>query len=95
MPKAYVIMTEDIHDKDGMNAYGAAAAPTMGQYGAKVLTYSAPETLEGEWHGGRTVVLEFESVEAAKAWYESSEYQAAKPLRLAAATSNAAIVPGI
>ncbi len=95
MPKAYVIMTEEIHDKDGINAYGAAAAPTLRQYGATVLAYSRPEPVEGEWHGGRTVVLEFESAEAAKAWYESPEYQAAKPLRLAAATSHGAIIPGI
>ena len=53
-----------------------------------------PEVLEGEWHGNQTVVLEFESVEAARAWYESPAYQEAVPLRHAAADCNAVIVAG-
>lgn len=56
--------------------------------------HEGPEVLEGEWHGDRTVVLEFESVEAARAWYESAEYAKAKPLRQAAAETNAVLVAG-
>ena len=37
--------------------------------------------LEGEWHGTQTVLLEFESVEAAKEWYYSDAYQEAVKLR--------------
>ena len=33
-------------------------------------------------------------MEAARAWYESAAYQEAKPLRLAAADTNAVIVSG-
>ena len=43
---------------------------------------------------GQTVVMEFESVEAAKAWYYSDAYQAAAKLRQAAANCNAVIIPG-
>jgi uncharacterized protein (DUF1330 family) len=50
--------------------------------------------LEGEWHGNQTVVLEFPSPEAARAWYESPAYQKAKSLREAAADTNAVIVAG-
>ena len=46
------------------------------------------ETLEGEWHGTQTVLLEFESVEAAKEWYQSDAYQEALKLRQAAADCN-------
>ncbi|MEO3783633.1 DUF1330 domain-containing protein [Actinocorallia sp. B10E7] len=96
MPKAYVIVTEDIKDEEGMEAYGKAALPSIMQSGASILAFdSQPQALEGEWHGTRTVVLEFESAEAARAWYESEEYQKAKELRLAAADSNVAIINGL
>jgi uncharacterized protein (DUF1330 family) len=94
MPKGYVILTESIKDPAGMDAYSRAAGPSMAQGGASVLAVDGqPQLLEGEWHG-RTVVLEFESVEAARAWYESEAYQRAKPLRQAAADTNAVIVSG-
>ena len=54
----------------------------------------AVETLEGQWHGTQTVLLEFESVEAAKQWYHSDEYQAAAKLRQAAADCNGVIISG-
>ena len=96
MAKAYAVFTEDIKDPAGMEAYGAKAGPTIMQSGANVLAVADNvETLEGQWHGTRTVVLEFESVEAAKAWYNSPGYQEAIPLRQAAADSNGVIIPGI
>ena len=63
--------------------------------GAKVLAVAPePQVLEGTWHGEKTVVLEFASVEAARAWYESAAYEKAKPLRHAAAETNAVILAG-
>ena len=95
MPKGYVILTEAIKDKAGMDAYGRAAGPAMVEGGVSVLAVdSQPEVLEGEWHGDRTVVLEFESVEAARAWYESPAYQKAITLRHAAAETHAVIISG-
>ncbi|WP_199254845.1 DUF1330 domain-containing protein [Mycolicibacterium mengxianglii] len=91
--KGYVIITEAIKDPEGMKAYGAAAMKAMG--GAKVLAADTKaETIEGEWHGNQTVLLEFESVEAAKQWYYSDEYQAALKLRQAAADCNGVIISG-
>ncbi|MDZ4266152.1 MAG: DUF1330 domain-containing protein [Mycobacterium sp.] len=93
MPKGYVIITEDVKDAAGMAEYGKLASQTMGN--AKVLAFGpAADTLEGEWHGTQTVLLEFESVEAAKEWYYSDEYQAAAKLRQAAADCNGVIVAG-
>jgi uncharacterized protein (DUF1330 family) len=93
MPKGYAILTEAIKDPEGMKAYGRAAGAAMG--GVKILAVdTAPETIEGEWHGDQTVVLEFESVDAARAWYESDAYQEAAKLRQAAADCNAVIVSG-
>ncbi|MFI8194086.1 DUF1330 domain-containing protein [Streptomyces sp. NPDC085946] len=94
MPKGHVIMTEAIRDEAGMAAYGKASVASMAEAGARVRVVDpSPHVLEDEWHGDRTVV-EFASVEAARAWYESAGYQEAKPLRQAAAVTNAGIVAG-
>ena len=95
MPKGYIIFTEDIHDQDQINTYAQQAIPTIFQAGGQILVADdAPEPIEGDWHGTRTVVLEFESVEAARDWYRSAEYQEHAPLRHAAADNKAAIVAG-
>lgn len=92
-PKGYVILTEAIKDPAGMVAYGKAAGPTMGN--ATILAVETQhEVLEGDWHGNQTVVLEFESVDAARAWYHSEGYQEAAKLRQAAAECNAVILSG-
>jgi len=91
--KGYVIITEDIKDPAGMAEYGKLAAQAMD--GATVLSFEQnPTVIEGAWHGTQTVVLEFESVEAAKKWYYSDAYQAAAKIRQGAADCNGVIVSG-
>ena len=93
MPKGYVILTEEVKDPEGMRAYGRAAGAAMGH--VKILAVDAkPQVLEGTWHGHQTVVLEFDSVEDARAWYDSEAYTRARELRQAAAATNAVIVAG-
>ncbi|BBY05651.1 DUF1330 domain-containing protein [Mycobacterium noviomagense] len=93
MAKGYIILTEAIKDPEGMKAYAQAAGAAMG--GVNILAVdTAPQVLEGDWHGDQTVVLEFESVEAARKWYESEAYQKAAKLRQAAADCNAVILSG-
>lgn len=94
MPKGYIIITEDMKDPAGMAEYGKLASQAMA--GATLLSFDQkPEVLEGSWHGSQTVVLEFESVEAAREWYHSDAYQAAAKLRQAAADCNGVIVSGL
>ena len=94
MPKGYVILTEAIKDPEGMKAYGHARR-RCSESGCNILAVdTAPKVLEGNWHGDQTVVLEFESVDAARAWYESEGYQKAAKLRQAAADCNAVILSG-
>ena len=95
MPKGYVILTEAIHDPAAMEAYGAASWPSISEFGARVLVADEHvEVLEGEWHGSRTVIVEFDSVEQARAWYGSESYGAARPIRQAAADCNTIIAAG-
>ena len=95
MPKGYVIITEAIHDPDGMEAYGKMAAASIADHRPVPLVVDENvELLEGEWPGNRTIVLEFESVDKAREWYNSAGYQEARPLRQAAADCNAVMVSG-
>jgi uncharacterized protein (DUF1330 family) len=91
---AYVVFNYTVTDPEGYAAYPRAAGPTMGAFGAEVLVadYSS-ETLEGG-PGEVTVVLRFESREAARAWYDSADYQAAKPLRTGNTAGLAVICDG-
>jgi len=93
--KGYVILTEEIHDRAGMDAYGTASTAPLLEHGGRVLVVDEDvEVLEGTWHGTRTVVVEFESVETARDWYRSPSYQAALPLRQAASHCNVVIAAG-
>jgi uncharacterized protein (DUF1330 family) len=93
MPKAYVILTEAINDRAAMAAYEAAStAPLIDHRGKVLVVDEEVQVLEGAWPGTRTVVVEFDSVATARAWYESPAYGAARPLRQAAADCNVVIV---
>ncbi len=53
------------------------------------------ETLEGDWSPKRFVMLEFDSVDQAKKWWNSPEYTAAKKLRQQCTTTQMIVVPGL
>jgi uncharacterized protein (DUF1330 family) len=93
MPKGYVILTEDIKDPARMAEYGKLAMQAMAS-ATIVAVDQKPQVVEGSWHGSQTVVLEFESVDAARAWYESEAYQKAAKVRQQAADCNAVIISG-
>ena len=92
----YFIARMSIDDAETYGSYARQAAPSIGTSGAKVLAADdAPTVVEGDWDGPRTVMLEFESEEAFRAWYDSSEYQEAAKLRRASTRTNAAVIHGL
>ena len=93
---AYVIVETDIHDPEQYEQYKAASpAAVAGGGGRFVVRGGEIAVLEGEWKPTRLVVLEFEDLEAAKRWYASPEYEAAKKLREGAASLRMVAVEGI
>ncbi len=73
---AYFIAQYLVKDPDLYKEYQRAAAPTIKASGAEVVVFDvAAETLEGEPPGPQTVILKFPDTAAAKAWYDSPEYQ--------------------
>jgi uncharacterized protein (DUF1330 family) len=80
---AYMVFNYTVTNPEGYQGYPAAVGATFAPYGAEVLFVDVrSEPVEGT-PGHITVVVRFESKEAARAWYESPEYQAALPIRTA------------
>jgi NAD(P)-dependent dehydrogenase (short-subunit alcohol dehydrogenase family)/uncharacterized protein (DUF1330 family) len=96
MPRGYVIMTEVIHDPAGMAAHGTVTYDSLVEYGAKMLVVDAEyEVREGTWpDGSRLAIMEFESPEVARNWYESDAGKAAHVLRNRAADCAVLIASG-
>lgn len=93
---AYVIVDIEITDPEGYQAYKELAPAAVAHYGGKYLARGGKtETLEGDWKPGRLVILEFPSVEHAKAWLNSPEYAPAKALRHQYAHSRMVVVQGV
>jgi uncharacterized protein (DUF1330 family) len=92
---AYVIAEVSVTDPEEYEQYkplaGASVAANGGTYEVRG---GVVESLEGEPVSGRIVILRFDSLEAARNWYHSEDYQAALPLRNAAARSRVFIVEG-
>ena len=81
MAKAYWVATyRTVSDPQALAAYGEVAGPALKAAGGRILARGMPSaTLDGGVMG-RTVVLEFDSVEAALAAYNSPGYQDALKL---------------
>ena len=93
---AYVVVEVDIHDPERYARYKDLAPPSIYQYGGRYIARGGKtEALEGDWSPPRFVILEFESVENARAWWSSPEYAEAKKLRHATANSRMLLVEGL
>ncbi len=95
MPKAYaVFIKEAVHDQNALNRYQAAVGASSARREVAFLTaYGPQEVLEGPGVQG-VVILEFPDMAAARAWYDSPEYQAAAAHRHQGATYRAVLVEG-
>jgi uncharacterized protein (DUF1330 family) len=93
---AYVVVDIKITDPDKYEAYKKLAPPAVEAYGGKYIARGGRTvTLEGGWEPDRLVILQFDSVEQAEAWWKSEEYAAAKMLRHGSADSRMVILEGL
>jgi uncharacterized protein (DUF1330 family) len=93
---AYLIVDADVIDPEQYEQYKAASPGAIAAGGGRFLVRGGElAVLEGDWSPTRVVVVEFENLEAAKAFYESPEYQAAIKLREGAARFNMIAVEGL
>jgi uncharacterized protein (DUF1330 family) len=86
---AYALGELEITNMEGMRPYIDAVAGTIAAYGGRYLVRAgAAEVVEGSLGYPAKVILEFPSMEMAKRWYASPEYQAILPHRLKNAKTN-------
>jgi len=93
---AYVIAEIDVTDPARYEAYKRLAPAAIAAHGGKYLVRGgAAELLEGERMAGRTVILEFPTLDDARRFYHSEQYGVAKRARAGAARFNLLLVEGL
>ena len=92
----YVIVNVRVTDPARYEEYRGKVPATIAHYGGRYLARGgAVEALEGDWQPERLVVLEFESMERFREWYDSPDYAPLKQLRQEAAATQFVIVEGL
>ncbi len=95
MPAGYVIAQITVTDPEAYKDYVAAVSPIVDSYGGEYLVRGGPmEAFEAAPIGERVVVIRFPTIEKARAWYHSPEYQPVRAMRQAASTSLQILVEG-
>ena len=91
----YIIASIKVHDSQEYKEYLAGFMDAFRPYDGEILVATDDlEVLEGEWPAVRTVVMKFSSIDRAREWYESAQYQKIAQHRFRAATSNVILVDG-
>jgi len=94
---AYMIARVEVKDLENFKKYAEGAGVATAKFGGKYLARGG-ELVGLENHeddGKRVVIIEFPSLDDAKAWYNSAEYQEARKHRENAAFGRFMIVDGV
>ena len=79
---AYLVVDAKSSDPLAMQRYRDLAQVAVANFGGRYLVRGAPyKVIEGDWRPQRLVVVEFPSMEKAKAFYDSPEYHVARAAR--------------
>ena len=91
----YIVVNARIVDQELLDEYRNSIGSAIDDYGGRVIiATNNAEALEGDPIGTRVVVVEFPSVEAARAFYDSPEYAGPKAIRLRATEGTLLIAEG-
>ena len=92
----YLIIDAEILDHDKYARYVVAVTSVVERFGGRYLVRGGEvEPFAGDYDGNRQVVIEFESKNQARAFWDSSEYAATKTLREGASRGSALGVEGV
>ena len=93
---AYLVSTIEVHDPIGYEEYRKLVPPILAKYGGRfVVRGGTTEYKEGDWRPKRVVVVEFASLEKARAFYDSPEYTQAKHVRQRTSVGSVLFVEGV
>jgi uncharacterized protein (DUF1330 family) len=92
---AYLIANVDVKDTEKIKDYLKATPAIIKQFGGKFIVRGGDfEICEGNWNPKRLVVVEFESMQRAKQFYNSPQYKAVIDLRQSSAYTEWVFVDG-
>ena len=99
MSKAFVVAEICVTDPEKYADYRVLSTAANEQYGGKFLVRGGErvqlEGMDGSHNRNwRTVVVEFPTMEAARAWYDSPEYTTARQIRNASSIGRLFIIEG-
>lgn len=95
-PRAYYVAEFELRDPEGIKPYSAGVAGTFEPFGGRFIVRGGRiAALEGPPPGSRTVIIEFPSMERARAWYDSDAYQNLRPVRQRSGISRTYIIEGL
>lgn len=95
MKKGYIVADVDVRDPAGYEEYRRLVLESIAAFGGRYIVRAGRfEVVEGDWTPKRIVVIEFDSMDQARAWWASEAYREARDLRQRLAVSNLVVVEG-
>ena len=97
----YVIADLTVTDSEMFDDYKRKVGSTIEKYGGKAIIMAsnkkegAIDIVEGDWNPNLFVVIQFDSVDKAKEWYNSREYTDIVGLRFNSSNAQLNIVEGV
>jgi uncharacterized protein (DUF1330 family) len=93
---AYVIANVRVTDPVRYEDYRRLVTATVTAHGGRFLARGGPiDVLEGDWRPERLVILEFPSMDRARAWWSSPDYAEARAIRRAASEGTLLVLEGV
>ena len=92
----YMVGNITVTDPETFAEYGKRVPATVAQFGGTyVVRGGTPEKIEGNYDPVRIVILQFDSVEKAREWYDSDVYAPLKEMRMKASSGDLYFVEGV
>jgi len=97
MSKAYVLVDTKISNNENYEIYKSKAKPIAEKFGGKYLTRGGEmDVVQSDlWSPTRLVLVEFPSIEKARAFHSSEDYADVKKIRIENAKSTLVILEGL
>jgi uncharacterized protein (DUF1330 family) len=92
----FIVDIVAVHDRERYMRYIQGVAGIVQRHGGRYLARGG-ETVPfaGDWTPERMIVIEFDSIDAARACFENDEYRAIAPLREESTTCRALFLEGM
>lgn len=92
----YFVADVEVTDPVAFQEYAKGAPPTVAAYGGRYIARGgALEVLEGTWAPKRLTIIQFDSVERCKAWFNSPEYAPFKEIRKRTTRAKLLVTEGV